>query len=394
MSRKLIMATLALTIAVTSTIFLWRSTKTTPKEIVREPTVLPIVEPVGARLVTTEKFKQYVGAETCKACHKDIYKKQTSSNHAASLRPMERKYLPSNFLPGPYKEKGFEESGRNPPVRIYYYEKGGKFYCDVIDPTFKKTINIDFILGSGQHGISFTSFLPEPDAEKLIEFRHSYLTPENRWDYTPGHRQIAPSLMPGQVLNEVAGIQCLLCHSTVGTYVQDHVSVPQSFMGVTCEACHGPGQNHIKAVSSEQSDRQIDHPGSWEARRINNLCGRCHGTEEVARIGDKSFDATADSGGRHAPFDLMRSACFQKSPMGISCITCHDPHTNVNTDERHYVQQCLKCHSEPKAQQTCPVNPKDKCIGCHMPPGTVGDFQMVFTDHWIRTPSPGKPPVE
>src|SRR5205807_5549093 len=119
------------------------------------------------------------------------------------------------------------------------------------------------------------------------------------------------------------------------------------------------------------------------------LCGRCHSksgnpSEPVMDVQDTV---------RFAANAIIQSRCFWQSADVLSCITCHDPHTDVSNDPSHYNAVCLKCHG-PGAKlangNPCPVNPKDKCTSCHMKPGLFqpgSEIPTKMTDHYIRPPS-------
>ncbi|HET6385247.1 MAG TPA: hypothetical protein VFJ58_17785, partial [Armatimonadota bacterium] len=125
------------------------------------------------------------------------------------------------------------------------------------------------------------------------------------------------------------------------------------------------------------------------AEQIVALCGRCHHTNRD--VAAKHFSkAHTDF---FQAFGIQESRCYRESQNGLSCITCHDPHTDVNTDKRHYTAICLQCHSAAahpgvKVQgKTCPVSPMKNCTGCHMAaraeplyPGST----RTMADHFIR----------
>jgi hypothetical protein len=131
--------------------------------------------------------------------------------------------------------------------------------------------------------------------------------------------------------------------------------------------------------------------GAWGGARVNDLCGRCHRTEQqviAKNLSQKHTDLFQAHG-------LAQSACFRQSRDQLTCLTCHDPHTNASSDERWYVKACLKCHAAPGKDgsagrvqaRICPVNPTDRCTGCHMPkiaePLFPGQPRKI-ADHYIR----------
>jgi hypothetical protein len=46
-------------------------------------------------------------------------------------------------------------------------------------------------------------------------------------------------------------VRCFLCHTT-GSTIAGRFHPKQMKLGVTCEACHGPGQKHVDAMRMAQ----------------------------------------------------------------------------------------------------------------------------------------------
>jgi len=201
--------------------------------------------------------------------------------------------------------------------------------------------------------------------------------------------------MPDDELGSVHDIEtsrtCFLCHSVA---LQAGTSRPDPhLLGVGCESCHGPASAHIAAARTPgATEFYMEKIGQWGAKRINELCGRCHRTADTVNLGGTESAMTQ----RFQPYGLMQSPCFQGSGDVLSCLTCHDPHTNASRDERRYEAACLSCHAAAKGSASpataaghptiCPVNPKDRCIGCHMPPRKVFPFSKLpvyMADHLI-----------
>jgi hypothetical protein len=151
-------------------------------------------------------------------------------------------------------------------------------------------------------------------------------------------------------------------------------------MGIGCETCHGPGRAHVAAAEAGGKPADIEGMRDWRATRVNELCGECHRTAR---------DINADDGvsmymtQRFQPYGLMKSRCFRESDDQLSCITCHNPHRNVEKQAAPYERACLSCHGRKPKQTRCPVNARAGCVGCHMPqrefiPG------ISMADHYIR----------
>ena len=166
-------------------------------------------------------------------------------------------------------------------------------------------------------------------------------------------------------------------------------------MGVGCKSCHGAGGAHIAAVNAGQvNNSPMEKMELWPATRLNEMCGKCHGTKHDVEMVNAPRTAT----NRFQAYGLMESPCFKQTKDTLSCVTCHDPHTNISVDSKHYEAICLTCHAaatpanhpaqvQRVAAKVCPVNAKEKCIGCHMPASpAIANTQLptVMADHFIR----------
>ncbi|MBI2689223.1 MAG: cytochrome c3 family protein [Acidobacteria bacterium] len=192
---------------------------------------------------------------------------------------------------------------------------------------------------------------------KWVEHRISQYPGAGRLSLTPGHvAQPSPSfdVAFGIVQSEANAERCFGCHST-------NVSEP----GVHCQRCHGEGQ---------------DHPAQATIRRTKDiaLCAECHRSpnREYASPEPEIEDPGSI---RFAPVGLMASKCYTASKGALTCVTCHDPHTDAKVGPG-YDKNCLICHS-PGPKNGCGREPN--CASCHMPKS--GPIPLLtFTDHRIR----------
>lgn len=90
--------------------------------------------------------------------------------------------------------------------------------------------------------------------------------------------------MPAKYQGEA---DCLKCHATgygaAGGYAAGtDADVLQNLLGVTCEACHGPGSKHEEISKKYANKAKLDPPEEKEVRdsiwkvQPNNVCSRCH----------------------------------------------------------------------------------------------------------------------
>lgn len=194
--------------------------------------------------------------------------------------------------------------------------------------------------------------------------------------------------------------RCFGCHTTASS-IGDNFDEEHLILGVTCEACHGPGAKHVAAMKTLikgnlAAAQQSDIFNSAHLSPIDSVefCGACHGTWwDVKNSGAKGVATT-----RSAPYRLVTSKCWGKGDARLTCIACHDPHEQLQTSSAAYDHACLKCHAAtpgatPTAEhpgKTCPVAAKN-CSSCHMPKVFVPEMHSDFTDHRIRIVRAGEP---
>lgn len=77
------------------------------------------------------------------------------------------------------------------------------------------------------------------------------------------------------------GKECISCHVT-GYGQADRggfksIAESEGLLGVQCEACHGPGSNHVKAASKVTDEKRDFKPGEKKfiVRKTKN-CTNCH----------------------------------------------------------------------------------------------------------------------
>jgi len=91
---------------------------------------------------------------------------------------------------------------------------------------------------------------------------------------------------------------------------------------------------------------------------------------------------------------MRASQCYKASEGQLGCISCHDPHTVPNAEQRveHYRLRCLSCHETNgcslELAQREPAPADNSCVYCHMPSTATMDIPHTsMTDHRIpRTP--------
>lgn len=310
---------------------------------------------------------QFAGNQACAECHKSEFELHHGSKHAVTLRVADKATLAS-LAPSPGAING---------TPFALAEQEGKYHLERVGQPIPGGA-IQYAFGSGKTVITFVG---DTASDRLTEFGVSYRPHAKAWCITPGQERISGTRL-GTVNELGRARRCISCHAVA---VKPDAAEPEpGFLGVGCESCHGPASAHIAAVKSGASDIKMERITTWGAARIDAVCARCHrGTDDLS-LGALETNSTA----RFQPYGLEMSPCFKKSGDKLSCVTCHNPHTDVSTDQHAYEKACLSCHSPASTphNKVCPVNPKDKCIGCHMPKEPVfasTNIPVSMADHLI-----------
>lgn len=329
---------------------------------------------------------RFVGNNVCAQCHAE-----QSSTHAAT--PM------AHAMESPADCNVLIKNPRLTfRIGSYSYEitrQGKGSVYTVTDGV--KTISEPILYCFGQ-GVAGQTYVFRHDGW-LYESRVSYYRKLNALDFTILHpRTVPPSLEDalGRRLNEEAAKGCFSCHSTAA--VKDAKFQPQRLTpGVSCEACHGPGEKHVAALKAKNyKDLQIFNPRNLDAFDLTQeFCGACHMSF------DKVMEMPEHGGAlnvRFQPYRIFSSRKHLINDARMSCVACHDPHGELKHEAAFYDSKCLTCHlSTPKEAKTelraasaCPVSTTN-CVTCHMPKIELPETNFKFTDHWIRVVKPDAP---
>lgn len=326
----------------------------------------------------------YVGAEVCGECHAEIFRKQTASHHALTLRPMVADWAKGTFSPQVHLN--------DPDTKTDYRleERNGSFW-QVLSRNGAEigSARFDYLLGSGHHGVSPMSF----DGNTWHYLALTYYA-KGGWDFSPMHGGGDKAERLKNVIGNPTPVseleKCFQCHSTRLEFNGPTLNLQRSELGVRCESCHGPGREHVEAARAKSRDLAINNPRQWSSESFMALCQQCHNESsslEGLQLGIPT-DPNSPKAVKFHVYGVEKSACYRKSNGAFRCTTCHDPHSSTVSDPKYYEQRCLSCHTAGvEKQKACPVNPRTDCLTCHMPKVEVEKYTK-FADHWIRARSP------
>ena len=386
--------------------------------------------PVTTPVTNTKPTPGFVGAKTCAECHQKEHDDWVGSHHEEAMKP-----ATEATVLGDFNNATFEHFG----VTSRFFKKDGKFFVNTDGPDGK---NADF-------EIAYT-FGIEPLQQYLIKFPGGKVQALTIcWDSRPKEQggQRWYHLYPDEAIpyddalhwtgpNFTWNHMCAECHSTdlhknydakTGTY-----NTTWSEINVSCEACHGPGKDHVEWANLYKLDKAtkdgdmglkvklkdktrlwVMNPETGIAQRqiplkddtLLNSCARCHSRRsQIADGPDAGVPFLENYHPSHLEENLYFAdgqiqdevyvwGSFTQSKMhmkGVTCMDCHDPHTaRVPTNLN---QLCSKCHMPAKfdtfEHHKHPLDSGgDQCVNCHMPHRTymgVDDRR----DHSFRIPRP------
>ncbi len=319
---------------------------------------------------------ELAGWQACGKCHASIVSAQRETGMAHALMAVNsstvlEQHAQDSFHLGPYV------------YAIKHNTENSEL--SVSDGPRSLSAKLQWAFGSGEVGQSYSW----EQAGTIYESRFNYFDSTHGFDYTPG-RTMADSFQTalGRPLSDAEGHTCFACHST-GLTSAKPLSLDGVVLGVTCEACHGPGAKHVAAVTAGEgaSASHILNPGKLSPTESVNFCGACHSTTwDVKLAGFAGVDTV-----RFPVYRLQQSRCWGNGDARITCAACHDPHQPLVHDAAFYDKKCLRCHqSSPHATQSanhlaaaCPVA-SSQCTTCHMPKYELPSMHYKFTDHRIR----------
>ena len=255
----------------------------------------------------------YVGAAVCATCHAQIAASQAKTGHAGALK--------------------------REPER--------------------------WAFGSGLQAITYVSQL---DEDTYLEHGLSWYRRAGGLDLTPGHRT-REGVRYRTFAPDAAILRCFRCHSTGKLRLAEGRKIEPAEPGVRCEACHGPGGDHVR----DPAGSKPRNPIRLSAAAVNQLCGECHRMPPAAGT-ETNWDNPWNA--RHQPVYFSQAACFRKSAGRLSCFTCHLPHSSEPVDAN---AACATCHEAPRHRTAAAGK---TCVQCHMPDVAPSPL-LRFANHWI-----------
>lgn len=403
-----------------------------------------------------------VTSDSCAGCHADHYDSWHRTFHRTMTRDASPETVKGDFADAVYDYQG---------LRTRFTREGDEFWMETVAPEWAAL----YARAGGR-----TEGLPRPwttrfRVERLVGshwiqeclgrerdgryFRLPvlYYIVEHRWIHSNG-AFLAPDTddfwekCRGATWNTT----CLYCHNTGPSQnpVRDRRGAPAGYrtevaeLGIACEACHGPGGDHVRANHNPARRFAVEHDAAGDPSIVNPprlplplrdaVCAHCHGanlarpeTRDPRTLRDP-FVAGHDLARYFRPFHseseqralanlpspappppdgrfwpdgtplttaleyngLALSACYQGGRGNLSCLTCHVMHG----DDPNFLlkpgmqtnEACYQCHEDYRGRLAAHTHhatdsPGSLCYNCHMP-HLVYSLLTTHRSHRIETP--------
>ncbi|WP_159517967.1 tetratricopeptide repeat protein [Sunxiuqinia indica] len=368
----------------------------------------------------------FVGMQSCKECHLNEYNDWKGSHHDHAMD-----YANDSTVLGDFADQTLGAQGHTYKM----YRKDGKFfvYSDGEDGEMKE-FEVKYVFGY----TPLQQYLVEFDRGRLQTLPVTWNTVDHNWYH------IADSTYQDEVIDHDNWLHwtnqaqnwngmCAECHSTnvVKGYdsEKDSYHTTWSEIDVSCEACHGPGSQHIEWAELPKYSRSDFQNFGLQVKTSNidnkqyvDLCVRCHSRK--SSLGDMEYASgnfynhsnpnLPDEPAWYVDGQIRDEdyvyASFLQSKMyerGIQCNDCHNVHSGERLFEGNKL--CLQCHQKEiydtyshhhhkskgmpgeavvsESGVVFDVGSGTECVNCHM----HGRYYMGVdyrNDHSFRIPRP------
>ena len=387
--------------------------------------------------------EDFISSQTCRSCHPQ----QHASWHQTYHRTMTQLGLPEAIVPS----KDFEENRQltSGSVTVTLKRIGDEFWVNTPDPDEEyrlleneidarkaphvpRLVDRQIVLVTGSHTMQIFWLPSEKKDAPLRLFPWVYQIREQRWMPYEDSFVVHPDFgRPAASWDN----NCIACHTVNGEInmlspaPNPRIKSTVAEYGISCEACHGPGREHVKKHQNPLAryqqhldpinDRSIVNPAKLTHAMGSQVCGQCHSSFDSYkpyRAGKnvnqaRHFVRHADAQDPNLPFydnywkdgsiriggreylGLTESPCYLRGKM--SCMSCHSMHKSDPNDQLAQKMDtnhaCLQCHQEMTNRITeHTYHPADsegsRCYNCHMP-HTSYALLGAIRNHRITSPN-------
>jgi predicted CXXCH cytochrome family protein len=352
----------------------------------------------------------FVGREVCLPCHEQASASWLGSDHDLAMDVATDETVLGDFDDAIFTSKG---------ITTTFFRRDGKFFVNTEGPDGALVdFEVTHVFG---HDPLQQYLVPFPGG-RLQCLSIAWDSDRDEWFDLYPNQEIPPDdwLHWTRAAQNWNGM-CAECHSTNLKKGFDPATnsynTTWSEIDVSCEACHGPGSDHVAWAEIQPMARPeieayglVVDTGNMTSTEMVELCAPCHSRR--SELGDYDHSSGAllqshlpsllDAGLYHADGQILDEVyvwgSFTQSKMyanDIRCSDCHDSHSLKLRFEGNDL--CLQCHRADAYdtpdhhfhKKIHEGKPSDGalCVKCHMPeqPYMVIDERA---DHSLRVPRP------
>jgi hypothetical protein len=400
---------------------------------------------------------EWAGSDSCHTCHRDRYASWHRTYHRSMTQQASPETVQGRFDGRVIRAWGMEVR----PVR-----RGDTFWFDYYRPGESDPVGrfqVDRTIGSNRYQQYLTR---EEGGGTYYRLHLLWHNQDQRWVHMNA-AFLGPDEQQFDANVSVWNHNCIFCHNTgpqpgivnydemrarsargerVDSATEARFQSEVSELGIACEACHGPGLEHVEKQSSwltrlsykltGKVDETVVNPPRLDRDAANQVCGQCHGqrlpvsnemmrrfiTEgPVYRPGGDLFESVellwpesplphtghpgdlfalrfwADRTPRLTAYEyqgMHLSACHNEAE--LTCMNCHAMHSGdrhgMIREENRGGKPCLTCHQDLAADieahtHHAPDSEGSNCYACHMPEIVYGVME-IHRSHRIENPDP------
>ncbi len=248
----------------------------------------------------------YVGSDACRSCHE----REHTAWHASYHRSMTQLASPASVL-APFDGTELALEG----VTWRLSRRGDTFWVNGRErhPETGEIVQLErrIVMTTGSH--NYQMYWMESAGSGMAPFPLVYLLYDRVW-IPRKSRFLAPPAERTPIETGRWSVHCIKCHATHGQPRHGPLEETRvAELGISCEMCHGPGQEHVRRHGSlfrrlglsrdGGPDSTIANPERLPHDRSAEVCGQCHSIE-VFLTREDAFDWQHE-GSRYRPGDRL-----------------------------------------------------------------------------------------
>jgi Flp pilus assembly protein TadD len=371
----------------------------------------------------------FASARVCADCHAPQYAAWQNSQHAKAMQ-----HATDATVLGDFNNASFSHNS----VISKFFRRDGKFFVNT-DGADGKLADFEISYTFGIYPLQqYLIAFPDGRMQALSiawDARSKAKGGAHWYHLYPNDHITSTDPLHWTRLNQNWNWMCADCHTTklernyntaTNTYATKWAE-----MNVACEACHGPGSNHVAWAKHEAGSEKFADHGlivalderkgvSWTpivatgnaarsvpltSQRELTACAQCHSrrapfaagmdhdgrlfeTHDLALLTNNLY--FADGQQRDEVYDVGSFLQSKMHAHGVTCSDCHDPHSGQLRAPGNAV--CALCHAPEKYSASAHTlhaagSAGAQCAACHMP---TRNYMVIDArhDHSIRIPRP------